>query len=274
MRKKEFNTEEIKEIINDYTIIQNSMTEIGKKFGVSKTVISRVLKENNISANKKQNHKYYADYDKFHDIDSSEKAYWLGFIAADGCNYEREKNASIVINIHQQDIDHLKKFKDFMNTNAEIHTFIQNAGFSNNTPMCKITLNSKEMSHDLSDKGVVPRKSLILEPPKIDEKYFLPFILGYFDGDGSVYQLQNKEFGISIVGTKEILLWINNILNITNQLEQRIPTDKNTYHIRCGGIDKPYFILKSLYDSCKTHLERKYQKYKTLETVVLNRNIK
>ena len=98
--------------------------------------------------------------------------------------------------------------------------------------------------------------------------------MGYFDGDGSVYQLPNKEFGISIVGTKEILLWINNILNITKQLEQRIPTDKNTYYIRCGGIDKPYFILKSLYDSCKTHLERKYQKYKTLETVVLNRNIK
>lgn len=37
---------------------------------------------------------------------------------------------------------------------------------------------------------------------------------------------------------------------------------------------KPYQILKQLYDSCETHLNRKYLLYKNLETVVLKRNFK
>lgn len=45
-----------------------------------------------------------------------------------------------------------------MNTNAQVKTFIQNQGFSNNTPMCKIVLNSKKLSKDLSNVGVVPKR--------------------------------------------------------------------------------------------------------------------
>lgn len=115
-------------------------------------------------------------------------------------------NSSVIINIHQKDIEHLEKFKKFMNSNVNITKHIQNKGFSNNTPMCKIIFNSNEMSKDLEDKGVVPRKSLILNIPKIDEQYYLPFILGYFDGDGSIFKAsQGNNYGINIEGTKEIL---------------------------------------------------------------------
>ena len=74
------------------------MAQIGKELSppVSKTVIRRILTENNITI-KSDNHKYKADYQKFKNIDSAEKAYWLGFIAADGCVYTREKNSTIRI---------------------------------------------------------------------------------------------------------------------------------------------------------------------------------
>lgn len=85
------------------------MEKIGKIFNVSKTVIKRVLTENQIPSNL-DHHKYKCDYDYFEVINSYEKAYWLGFLAADGCNYQREHNASIILNIHQQDIEHLKLF--------------------------------------------------------------------------------------------------------------------------------------------------------------------
>ena len=69
------------------------------------------------------------------------------------------------------------------------------------------------MSDDLTKLGVPPRKSLILQPPKIEKKYFLPYILGYFDGDGSISKTsQYNNYNISIQGTKEILEWINSIL--------------------------------------------------------------
>ena len=199
----EFSQEQIKDIINKYQNEKISATQIGKIYGLSKAPILRVLKENGIEIIQHR-HKIEADYNIFENIDSQEKAYWLGFLAADGCNYERQYNASIILNIHQRDRDHLEKFRTFMKSNAKIVDYIQDAGFSNNTPMCKITFNSNDMVNDLINKGVIPRKSLILQPPNIEEKYYLPFILGYFDGDGSIYQNSNNEFGISIVGTKEI----------------------------------------------------------------------
>lgn len=269
-----FSTQENEQIIDLYLNKNKSLTEIGDLYKCNRTVIKRILLENNIKLRQRTS-KYTANYDIFEIIDSTEKAYWLGFLAADGCNYQREHNASILINLHQQDIDQLQKFKKFCNTNANIVSYITSAGYSNNTPMCKIVLNSKKMSIDLANKGIVPQKSLILQPPKIEKKYYLPFILGYFDGDGSLYKTsQYNNYSLSIQGTKEILLWICEVLNIDLPLEQRKNSDKNEYYIRCGGTNKPYQILQQLYNSCECHLERKYQIYKKLETVVLNRNIK
>ena len=81
-------------------------------------------------------------------------------------------------------------------------------------------------------------------------------------------------WGINIEGTKEILTWINDILNISSKLEKRNEDDKNNYYIRCGGTNKPYEIMKQLYESVEVHLDRKYEVFKNLETVVLSRNTK
>ena len=80
-----------------------------------------------------------------------------------------------------------------MNSNNPIKDVIQNSGFSNNTPMSRLVFNSKKMAYDFIDKGIIQRKSLVLKPPLIESKYFLPFILGYFDGDGSIFQTKQNE---------------------------------------------------------------------------------
>ena len=270
MNKIIFTDEQIEQILDLYLNQHKTQKAIGEQFNVSRPVIKRILSEHNISGIK-NNHKYNADYRKFEKIDSAEKAYWLGFIAADGCNYIRELNASVIINISRQDREHLEKFQKFMNADVAIVDHIQTDGFSSNSLMSKIVFNSVEMAQDLNKLGITPRKSLTLSPPKIEEQYFLPFILGYFDGDGSLFKTsQYNNYGINI----EILNWINNILNISDSLEKRQDDNKNNYYIRCGGVDKPYNIMKKLYDSCSIHLDRKYNTFLTLETVVLNRNIK
>ena len=265
--------EQIKLVIEKY---KDNWTQkaIGELIGVSRSVIKRVLLENGIDL-RATTKKYSSDDDIFEIIDTAEKAYWLGFIAADGCNYTRKHNASLVINIHQKDREHLIKFQEFMNTTAIIQDYIAFEGYSNQTPMSKIVINSKKLSQDLSDKGIVPNKSLVLKPPKISVEFYKPYILGYFDGDGSIGKSsQYNNYLFSIQGTRETLNWINEVLNTDMKLEQRTKnSSKNSYYIRCGGTNKPYNILKSLYNSSKIHLDRKYEIYKTLETVVLNRNI-
>ena len=275
MKKIEFSQEQIEDILNKY---QNnwSQQKIADFYQVSRPVIKRILKvQNDKIIIRDKTSKYQYQQDIFEIIDTAEKAYWLGFLAADGCNYQREHNASIILNVHQKDMEHLNKFKQFCNTNAEIKSYVGYEGFSNQTPMCKIVLNSKKISNDLIDKGIVPNKSLILQPPNISEQFYKPFILGYFDGDGSISKTsQYNNYSISIQGTKEILTWICQVLNWDANLEKRDNNSiHNSYYIRCGGTNKPYWILNQLYNSCETHLDRKFNIYKTLETVVLNRNI-
>lgn len=184
MKKIVFSQEENQKIIELYNS-HNSLKAIGEQFGVSRTVIKRILEENKIILRKTTTvHKQKTDI--FNTIDNPEKAYWLGFLAADGNNYRREQNAQISLNIHQKDREHLEKFKNFCNSDAKITNYIANAGFSNNTPMCKMSLYSIEMSDALTKWGVPPKKSFILKPPNIEKQYFLPYICGYFDGDGSI----------------------------------------------------------------------------------------
>lgn len=89
MKKIEFSQEQIDDVLNKY---QNnwSQQKIAEQYKVSRTVIKRILnskKEDIIIRKRTTKFKYRQDI--FEKIDTVEKAYWLGFLAADGCNYQR-----------------------------------------------------------------------------------------------------------------------------------------------------------------------------------------
>lgn len=276
MKRVDFSPQQVQEIITLYQD-QESLKSIGERYGVSRQVIHRVLTDNNIQLRRMTN-RYKADYRKFQTIDSSEKAYWLGFLAADGCVHIKKNNQSAMIrlSIHQKDSEHLKKFKYFMDTSANIKYFLNDSGYSKNnpSPMCSLTLNSIDLAKDLIACGITPKKSFTLKHPLIPQEFFLPYILGYFDGDGSIFCLNGSNiYGINFEGTFETVAWINETLQINSKISKRYPDNpKNNYYIRCGGTKKPYLILKQLYDSCDIHLDRKYNKFRELEKVVLTRN--
>lgn len=81
-----------------------------------------------------------------------------------------------------------------------------------------------------------------------------------------------KENNIQI--KKDHHKYVANYRKFENIDSQASHNDKNNYYIRCGGIQKPYLIMKKLYNSCPICLERKFNVYKDLETVVLSRNVK
>ncbi|MDY5667930.1 MAG: LAGLIDADG family homing endonuclease [Candidatus Onthovivens sp.] len=121
------------------------------------------------------------------------------------------------------------------------------------------------MVKDLISLNIVPNKSLILKPPNIEEKYYYAFLLGLFDGDGSIFKTKNNQFGFNLIGSFDIISWANKVLKLNAPLEQRFIKSK-TYYIRCGGTKKVYNLLYPLYNSCDTHLTRKYLLFKELES--------
>lgn len=62
----------------------------------------------------------------------------------------------------------------------------------------------------------MPAKSLILKPPEdpmMTDEDKLKFIIGYFDGDGSVMGNVNSGiFTFCFIGTIEMMKWINEFL--------------------------------------------------------------
>lgn len=264
MRKRVFSEDELNKMFKMYLDDNCSQQRVAEEFNCSRSVIKRVLKENEIDIRSKT-HTYRANYRTFKKIDSEEKAYWLGFIAADGTVFVRENNASVIINLSRVDKGHLEKFKSFMESDVNILDHIQTEGFSNNSKMSKIVFNSKEMVGDLIDKNVTPRKSLTLKPPNIGKEFYIPYIRGYFDGDGSLYQNKNGNWTLSIEGTKEILTWINEVVGFeASKLEQRTKTDKNSYYIRVGGTLKPLRIATKIYQDATIYLDRKFENYALL----------
>ena len=104
-----FSEKQIKDIIKMYE--DNSITSIAKKYNCSNQTITRLLEKQNIEL--RGNRKYFFNESIFDNIDTAEKAYWIGFITADG--YINEKRGWLSIQLQYSDIDHLKKFAKFIN---------------------------------------------------------------------------------------------------------------------------------------------------------------
>jgi hypothetical protein len=202
--------------------------------------------------------------DYFEIIDSEDKAYWLGFIAADGCVYHRvikkrnglRHNYSLIMSTAELDLEHLTKFCSSIKAN--FIPKLMNKRVSN--PCYQLTFYSKKIFDDLNHKGIVPKKSLILKPPKhVPNKFIKHWIRGYFDGDGSIFLTsKSQRYRADILGTFKVLDFIRD--NVGN-----IGTD-----IRCQGKIFSYRISKQIelkqlrnfmYNDSTIWLERKRIKF-------------
>lgn len=125
--------------------------------------------------------------DYFHIINTKEKAYWLGFLFADGCLTRTQRAVQIRLELSRDDEGTINRFCECLGlekTKKErrIHRKIERE-------TVEIRFACKEMSIDLMNNGLKFRKSRIIELPRfIDRTLELAFLIGYYDGDGQ----QNK----------------------------------------------------------------------------------
>lgn len=119
----------------------------------------------------------YVNESYFNKIDSGEKAYWLGFIYADGSVF----NGNVLsLTLQNGDRDHIELFADTLESEHTISTFENEWG-----EYCRTSIVSDELTDDLKSYGVVPGKTYTDSLPSLDDEYISSFIRGYFDGDGN-----------------------------------------------------------------------------------------
>lgn len=111
MSKILFTQEQIQKIIDLYTIEGKTQKEIGPIMGCGIKPIIRVLHENNIPTNiRRTNRRLKENY--FSNIDTPNKAYFLGLLFADGSvSKDNIREAMIKIQLLNEDRQLLEKFK-------------------------------------------------------------------------------------------------------------------------------------------------------------------
>lgn len=137
---------------------------------------------------------YQINENFFKTIDTEEKAYILGFLYADGCNYVSKSGQKEIIAVQlEQDKDILEQIKTATESTYPLYTEIQK---ENNKIKYIFRVTSSELSDDLYKLGVVYKKSLVLTFPDLSifksETLVRHFIRGVFDGDGCIWMGKPK----------------------------------------------------------------------------------
>lgn len=201
------------------------------------------------------------DQNFFKLIDSSDKAYILGLLWADGHN--NVKRGTIMLSLRESDKDILLKLlkifyplgdKKLLFDNKQKH----NQNWSN---QFKLTIHNKTISQDLLKLGMVNNKTYDCRIPVINEEFYSDFIRGLFDGDGHFYIDSDNDCTFGITGHVTMLAFVQNIFKKTLDLNPTKLSPSNhpdIKRLRYGGIHNTYKIFRFLYQDAHLFLARKH----------------
>ena len=268
--KDNYRTKTYKEIadhINTFNVIEKTEKQIRSK--------ARLL---GLSKVQNYNRRY------FEVIDTPEKAYWLGFIFADGWIHKGygnngSTNYELGIELSVTDREHLVKFANAIGMDSnKIKERVRKGNwikpsqdedlagnFSGSHETSVLRVHSKDMYYDLIENNVIDNKTNFDTFPNVKDSLYRDFLRGYFDGDGSIYLEGSKGNGQC-----HITCASENILNNIKErlMEFKINTgniykEHNTkYRLYVNKKEDVKNFLDFLYKDADIYLDRKYQTYK------------
>lgn len=166
-----------------------------KVFGKScPQIVKNILNKNNIHirtrqeaatiSNKKRATKKNENY---FSTQSSNMAWLMGFIAADGSIRKNENEIKIGLSVLDKEI--LEKIRIELELKTEVKEYINSQGYA----CANLQWTCEQHKKDLAIYNIIPEKTFKLKPPyNLEKKYWIDYIRGYFDGDGSINLIQNS----------------------------------------------------------------------------------
>lgn len=254
-RKMKFHTEEIFKLYKKGL----SSVEIAKKFNVNNSTILRELRKSGVKIRKGKDYRVYScNLDFFENLNTEEKAYWIGFIAADGSVNKRKKQSSLTISLSSRDRSHLEKFKTSIKSSHPIRDYKVGE-----YDVSSVSISSRKLVKDLIKYNIVQNKSLIYSMPKNIPNHLLNhFIRGYVDGDGGFYCGKTKrgysyhsfEVTSSVTFSKEIQKLLMKECNLN---KTKMASTGKAKTVRYSGRRQIRRIHDWIYKNATLWLERK-----------------
>jgi hypothetical protein len=158
--------------------------------GPSEATVLRWLKDRGIEA--RQQPDYGGKKDFFRTLDSQLSLYWFGFLCADG---SIAKKRYVEVNLALKDWGHLELLKqdiDYSKPVKKVEQFNKKRGKMEQ--WANLLIGSADMARDLARHGMLQIKKGNPDPlERLTDEQLRTFILGYFDGDGSIYLVKYKD---------------------------------------------------------------------------------
>lgn len=246
-----------------------SYRDIANKIGFTERQVRGWINHNCNKKNRTFNENY------FNEITSSNQAYWLGFIYADGWICKNVLSKNYELGIELCDIDK-QQLIDFNNELGGVHNikhahyekYICNHKDISITNTVCIRIYSKQIVEDLIKHNVLTNKTFKKDYPIVSDNLFFDFIRGYIDGDGCIYANENKLSDSCVHITSahcEILNYIKDKLSLY-KIKSRVYKEKeNKYRIYINYKNAIKLLDLVYYNQDVQKLERKYKKYLLLK---------
>ena len=241
---------------------------MGTDVNRSNTWVSRRLRKEGIP--RRSGRKYSCNEDFFETINTEEKSYWLGFLAADGCVHVMKRKRlnqspqfSLSLSQSIKDKRVLELFKEHLEATYLVHSRKREQK-GKEREFVRIRITSKNLCKDLINKGVVPRKTLILKPPKnIPDSLIHHWIRGYFDGDGCIsFRKGNRHSRkITIAGTLEVMRFIQDCLGGIGHIYDWGPRAQ-VHRFQIAKQEDVKRFADYIYQDATVYLERKFIKFR------------
>jgi transposase-like protein len=254
-----------------------SSEEIAKKIKIDGSTVCRNLKRENvfIRSGEDNKRKYKINKDYFQKIDSEDKAYFLGFLYADGSVSKidpKKSYSSITICLSSKDRFILEKFSDLIYGFVKIRDFSRRSyGSVDEKEYSEVSFYSKKMHSDLVKLGCTPQKSLTIKFPtfeQVPEDLIKHFIRGYFDGDGCLSR--GIKYVVDITSNEDFLIdlvkYVEDKLEIKfNKLQKRHKErETSTRNVQITKGESIVKFLNYLYSDATIFLPRKREYFEEM----------
>jgi len=196
-------------------------------------------------------------------LDCPDKAYWLGFLFADGCvqgAFTGDAPNRLKVDLAVRDKEHVVALANALGLPASAVKEYDSRTSYGLCRVARLVVNSRQMTSDLVGHGCIPNKTKtdLRLPPSLPEGLVPHFIRGYLDGDGSV--TTNGQAGKFVfTGPATLLEGFQKAAAkaLDRPFGQKLDEGKGTPMLHVGGKDQFDEVARWLYGGSGVCLERK-----------------
>ncbi len=191
-------------------------------------------------------------------IDTEEKAYWFGFVTADGCVYRDPTHHRLQVRLAWKDKVHLEKLRRALGYGGKV-TYVKN-GLKGAYDAAHLAVNSKGLVAALARLGIGPRKAHTVRPcPRVPDEFLTAYWRGVLDGDGCISSTKRGAWVVALVGSRFVCAGFKAFVEAVVPVHSSVRPCNGSFRVYYGGNESPRRILHLLYDGAAVYLDRKYK---------------